>query len=565
MSRTLFEPLWLFRTRDSQVEPQPLHPDPAPGDQCAIMRPLAEEALQRCLAAGTVRTAEERNDLRFDIRRIPLPGGHGLLLAAGGGREGEARTRAELSSLKHDNRELEAIFESSHDGIVVADGKGVLLRISNSYSRITGIPKEALIGKHVDDMVAEGSVTPSGTALALRTRKSVTLTQTFRGGRTSVVTSTPIMDDNGEIVRVVTNVRDMTEIQKLRDELAESRKKLDRYSRLVENLTQVQGAEDGMVFRSSRMEALRERALKFAPVDAPLLITGESGTGKEVIANFVHRHSPRQARPFLKINCGAIPEQLLESELFGYEGGAFTGARREGHVGLVEMAKEGTLLLDEVGELSLNLQVKLLRFVQSREFFRVGGNRALSVDVRIIAATNQDLERMVQERRFRMDLFYRLNVCTLHVPPLAERLQDIVPLTHHFLRQCNEKHKTDKSFSPAVYRAFERHAWKGNVRELENIVERLVIVSPSSLIEYEHLPDELRDNSAGDGSGGPAQTYREALEGFERNYWAQAMKRYPSYRLAAAMLGVDHSTIVKKLARLGIRPSVRAGGKASQQ
>lgn len=184
----------------------------------------------------------------------------------------------------------------------------------------------------------------------------------------------------------------------------------------METLTRQQLGEDGLLFRSPQMKLLRERALRFARVDAPLLIMGESGVGKEVVANFIHKHSTRSKAPFLKINCGAIPEQLLESELFGYERGAFTGARREGHIGLLEQAAGGSVLLDEIGEMPLALQVKLLRFVQHREFFRIGGSAVRTVDVRIIAATNQNLEEMVEARLFRIDLFYRLNVLSLQIP-----------------------------------------------------------------------------------------------------------------------------------------------------
>ena len=546
----------------SSFEALPILLYPAPNKQtelCQRMLSIAINALQVLRKKKSSQFVAPDQDRHIDIRWISLPTRMkepasppqeketGLLLLK------DRDINTELLKLRHQNRELEAIFESSHDGIVVADGKGVLLRISKSYFRITGIPKEKLLGKNVVDMVTEGVVTPSGTSLVLKDRQAVTLTQTFLGGRTSIVTSTPVTDDNGEIIRVVTNVRDMTEIQKLRDELAESRKKLDHFSQLVENLTQTQYAEEGMIFRSQRMAELHEKALKFAPVDASLLITGESGVGKEVIANFVHRHSPRRSSLFLKINCGAIPEQLLESELFGYEGGSFTGSKRDGHIGLAEMANGGTLFLDEIGELPLNLQVKLLRFVQNKEFFRVGGNRALSVDVRIIAATNQNLERMVEERRFRADLFYRLNVCTLHVPSLTERQEDIVPLAHHFLRLFNKKYKTLKRFSPMVYRAFELHTWKGNVRELENIVERLVIVSPGNLVEADNLPEDFQGFSGKICLDQPGQSYRDALENFEKNFWTKALQQYSSIRLAAKTLGVDHSTIVKKMTRLGLR------------
>ncbi len=457
----------------------------------------------------------------------------------------EALARAELEALRHANRELEAIIESSHDGIVVADGEGTLIRLSNSYSRITGIPREELLGKNVYSMVREGFVSPSGTIMVLEGKQIGTLTQTYKGGRESVVTSTPVRDERGRIIRVVTNVRDMTEIQKLRNELSASQARVDRCARLVETLTKQQLREDGLLFRSPQMKLLRERALRFARVDAPLLIMGESGVGKEVVANFVHKYSARCNAPFLKINCGAIPEQLLESELFGYERGAFTGSRKEGHVGLLEQAAGGSVLLDEIGEMPLTLQVKLLRFVQHREFFRIGGSAPRTIDVRIIAATNQNLEKMVEARLFRIDLFYRLNVLCLQIPPLRERPQDIILLAHHFLRKYNQKYGVHKTASPELYQELERMSWPGNVRELENVMERLVITNGNETI----LP-ELPASSPGAREQPPS--YQEARDRFERTFWANALRTYGSCREAARKLGVDHSTVVKKLARYDI-------------
>ena len=541
-----FEPLWLFRTRGARLLPSSVYPREASRDRCKLMLALARRIFRHFLLTGASTFEAREHTAVLTASHAALPDDHGLIII----RVADTAHEDELARLRTDNRELEAILASSHDGIVVADGKGILLRISDSYPRITGVPREEIVGMHIDKMVASGIASPSGTSLVLNRKRTVTFTQTFRGGKESIVTSTPVFDDAGTIIRVVTNVRDMTEIQSLRSMLAESQKKIDQYSQMVESLTREAPGDAGSVLRSASMESLRERALKYAPVDAPLLITGESGVGKEVIANVVHRHSLRGKAPFLKINCGAIPEQLLESELFGYEGGAFTGARREGHAGLIEMAKNGTLLLDEIGELPLSLQVKLLRLVQNKEFFRVGGNRPLSTDVRIIASTNQNIEMLVEERRFRADLFYRLNVLRLHIPSLAERPEDIVPLTHYFLNKFNEKHKTDKKFSPAVYRAFEHHAWRGNVRELENIVERLVIVCSGSLVDLCHLPDEMRNTLP----VSMEKSYKEALEDFEKEYWKRALIHYKSYRLAARHLGVDHSTIIKKSARLGIPP-----------
>jgi transcriptional regulator with PAS, ATPase and Fis domain len=299
------------------------------------------------------------------------------------------------------------------------------------------------------------------------------------------------------------------------------------------------------------MRAVFRQALEYASASAPVLITGESGTGKEVAADFMHRNSPRKNNAFLKINCAAIPEQLLEAELFGYEGGAFTGARKQGRTGLFEAADGSSVFLDEVGDLPLPLQAKLLRFVQNKEFYRLGGNRLITVDVRIMAATGRALEAMVEQRSFRADLFYRLNVLSLRMPPLRERKEDIVPLARHFLRRFNLRYSQEKNLSRQACALLENYSWPGNIRELENLLERLVIINTGRLILPEQLPEQMRLSSA-TASPVAASTYRGAREAFEKEYWSKILENYSSYREAAAALGVDHSTIVKKAARYAL-------------
>ncbi len=469
-----------------------------------------------------------------------------------------------IGQLEEEHRDLKAIFESSHDGIVVADGTGLFVRINNSYQQITGIAKENIIGSTAAEIVKKGIVSDSGTLEVLKTGQPYTIHQTFRSGRQSVVTSTPIFDENNNIFRVVTNVRDMTEINRLREELAQSKEKLDEYTKILETLTAEQKLAHSLVFRSRKMSIVTDAALKFAKVDAPLLIGGESGVGKEVIADLVYKNSSRSNARFLKINCGAIPENLLESELFGYVGGAFTGAKRDGVAGLFETAHGGTVLLDEIGELPLALQVKLLRFVQQREFYRVGGKKLIQVDVRIIAATNRDLQEMVSQKLFRSDLFYRLNVLKITIPPLRERAEDIIPLANFFLEKYNKKYSLKKRISGEVYRILTNHTWVGNVRELENVVERLVVVCERDEITAEYLPEELRKTVAGAPPviipGESSQkTYKEAKEEFEKEFFRQAITKYKTSRRVAEQLAVDHSTVVKKAAKYELSLSQKPG------
>jgi PAS domain S-box-containing protein len=445
--------------------------------------------------------------------------------------------------------ELEAVFNASIDGLAVADARGKLLRVNKSYLHISGVREEEIVGKTAHEINAEGIFSPASTEAAIELKKNVTCNQFFpRTGKSTINTSNPVFGRDGALYRIVTNIRDMEEVQSLRDELTESQGLVEKYSRLVNELTRRSADSGHFVSRSPAMEALYRRALDFADVSAPVLITGESGSGKELFADFIHSNSPRANKPLLKINCGAIPEQLLEAELFGYQGGAFTGAVRQGKSGLLELADKGTVFLDEVSEISPAVQVKLLRFVQNKEFYRLGGTRLHTVDVRIIAATNRNLAEMMEKKLFRDDLFYRLNVLSLCIPPLRERKEDIVPLAAHFQRRFNKQYGREKSLSPTVCAMFMHYGWPGNIRELENLMESLTVIHSDKIILPEDLPKYMALN-VGSAYTGKVQGYRNALDEFEQHFWGRAMLRYKTCRQAAADLGVNHSTIVKKMKR----------------
>ncbi|HHV61935.1 MAG TPA: sigma 54-interacting transcriptional regulator [Firmicutes bacterium] len=307
-----------------------------------------------------------------------------------------------------------------------------------------------------------------------------------------------------------------------------------------------------IVAYSVEMGRVLQLASKVANVNSTVLLLGESGVGKEVVARYIHRTGYRKAGPFIKINCGAIPETLLESELFGYETGAFTGAKREGKPGMIELASGGTLFLDEISELPLNLQVKLLQVIQERQLVRIGGIRPIEVDIRIIAATNRDLQAMVREGTFRADLFYRLNVVPIRVPPLRERRDDIVPLIYHFLERFNQKYHRDMSISEEAKDRMLAYEWPGNVRELENLMERLVVTVDAPAILPCHLPEEVR----GEGRATPCKgavyvrgivPLKEATEEVERQIITRALERNESTYRIAKLLGVNQSTVVRKI------------------
>lgn len=361
-----------------------------------------------------------------------------------------------------------------------------------------------------------------------------------------------VRDEQGVPLRVAGTIRD---IEYERQKARESQEKLNRYCEIVNTLTKKQGLNTTLTFISTQMRDLVRNIEKYAQVDAPVLITGESGVGKEVVADLIHNYGDRKTAPFFKINCGAIPESLLESELFGYEEGAFSGAKPGGKIGFFELADNGTVLLDEIGDLPLSLQVKMLRFVQSRDFFRIGGKRLIRVNTRIIAATNRNLEAMVLNKEFRSDLFYRLHVLTIHIPALRERPGDIAPLTEYFLNRYNEKYHTNKVISPEVCRIFAAYSWPGNIRELENLIERLVVTTDMNVITVDCIPEIMKKALTGTQKSCGLDriiTYKEAKEQFERQYFQQAIEKYGSTRKVAEKIMVDHSTIVKKAAKYGI-------------
>jgi len=360
------------------------------------------------------------------------------------------------------------------------------------------------------------------------------------------ITGCPVLDEQNHPILVVISIRDFTELNQLKLQSA-------RFSQELK-LLRAREQKD-LIYQSPAMEQVVNEALRVSGVDSTVLITGESGVGKEVIARMIHRNSNRAEGPFIQINCGAIPDQLLESELFGYEKGAFTGANKDGKPGMMELANGGTLLLDEVGDLPLNLQVKFLRALQEQVIYRIGGRIPIKLNVRIIAATNKNLEKMILNNEFREDLFYRLNVVPIYIPPLRERHSDILPLVMHFMDRVNYKYKLQKHISSEVCKIFEAYSWPGNIRELANIVERLVIMSETTTILPGQLPSSFLVEPASNTLQVSIQQIiplKEARELVESKLILRALKEYGSLRKAGEALGVDHSTLLRKIKALGI-------------
>lgn len=308
--------------------------------------------------------------------------------------------------------------------------------------------------------------------------------------------------------------------------------------------------QNPIIAYSIEMGKVLQVATKVAQVTSTVMILGESGVGKEVVARFVHNASLRRGGPFVTINCGAIPPNLLESELFGYEAGAFTGAKRQGKPGMIETASSGTLFLDEISDLPLDLQVKLLQVIQERRLTRVGGIQPIEVDIRIIAATNRDLAKMVERGEFRADLFYRLNVVPIVIPPLRSRRDDIIPLIYHFLAKHNNTHRYNKTISRETREVLTRYSWPGNVRELENLIERLVVTVEGDEIGVEDLPQYIKERDVSCNSKVIVEgviPLREAVEEVERQLIKHAQEEHETTYEIAEALGVNQSTVVRKL------------------
>ncbi len=471
--------------------------------------------------------------------------------------EVEAISR-ELEYVRALNAEMDALIDSSFDGLYITDENAITIRTNKAIKRVTGLEEEAFLHKSMQQLVDDGILSRSATLISMETKAPATTTLATITGRTLLVSATPIFDEKGKIYRVITNVRDISELNMLKQKLEQMEGLKQHFEFQVKQIKIKESGE--LVFKNKEMERIIYQAVKVAEVDSTVLLSGESGVGKEVIAEIIKKNSARKNGPFVKVNCAAIPENLIESELFGYDAGAFTGARKEGKPGLFEVANKGTLLLDEVGDIPIYLQVKLLRALQEREIIRVGGTEPVKINVRIIAITNKDLAAMVDNGEFREDLYYRLNVVPIMVPPLRERREEIPLLIKHFIDNFNRRYNLSKSVDSSLIDILMKHDWPGNIRQLENLMERLVVTSSCEILTPQHLPDFFVTAGYGGGRGADQAVsvnkiipLKDAVENVERQLLQKTFAIANSCGKAASILEVDASTISRKASKYGIK------------
>jgi TyrR family helix-turn-helix protein len=446
-------------------------------------------------------------------------------------------------------REMDILFRvmDNENDVTLTDGKGVVLRVSDSYEDHYGVSRKEVVGKSIYDLEEEGIFRPSVTAVVLKEQKKATIVQKNKLGHTILTTGVPIFDEGKNIQYVISfNSIDIANMETLSEKYEKLTELLNHYNDELDYLRKKSMDDSELVIKSKMMVDLKELVYQVADTSANVLITGETGVGKSVVARKIHQSSKRAEGPFIEINCGTIPSNLIESELFGYEKGAFTGADTRGKYGKIELANKGTLFLDEIGELPVNMQIKLLQVIQEKFITRIGGLKKIEVDFRLITATNRDLKKDIRNKTFREDLFYRLNVIPIDIPPLRNRPDDIVPLIVYFLEKFNKKYDRNVQMESNVFSVLEKQQWPGNIRQVENLVERLVVICKNDLIRLEDLPGDMELEEA-KSSVDMEGTLEQIMEEYEKQVFSSVYAKNPDSVSVGKTLGISQSTASRKL------------------
>lgn len=448
--------------------------------------------------------------------------------------------------------DFKEIADNLFDGIYISNGEGKTLFINEAYTRITGITKEEIIGKNVRDILAKGDIYKGAVTLdVIKEKKRINnIGKIVKLDKDVLVTGSPIFDKYGNVELVVINNRDISELKDLENKIEKLKKISLKVDEEIKFLRSRQMSNRKLIYKSEKMNSIFTLINTIAPTDVTVLITGESGTGKELVADEIFYKSFRKDKPFIKVNCAAIPSELLEAELFGYEGGAFTDSKKNGKIGMFELANEGTILLDEIGDMPIKLQTKLLRVLQQKEIMKLGGTQPIKLNIRIIASTNQNLKEQIKNGKFREDLFYRLNVVPIDIEPLRKRKEDIPELIFEFLNIFNKKYNKNTKIDKEAIELLVKYKWPGNIRELENFLERMVVINTTGIITVREVAPMIDS----DDFFMEVSDYdlKKAVSYLEKRMISKALKNFGSTRKAAKHLGIDQSTVVKKCKSLEI-------------
>ena len=450
---------------------------------------------------------------------------------------------------------FDKIINSSLDSLWIADEHGKILLVNQVGLKLYNLSSHDVINRNIDELLEKGVFDRSIIKEVIRTEKSHMVINKLKNGKQLLRVANPIFHENGTLSLVIIYERDMTELYLLKSDLEKNYAISEGYRSQLKQLTTQDGHWSKANIRSAIMYKVMEKAVRLSQVDTTILLQGETGVGKGYFANLIHNASPRKDKPLIRVDAGAIPEQLIESELFGYQGGAFTGAFKKGKPEYIEIAEEGTLFLDEIGEIPLRVQVKLLRFLESSEIVRVGDTTTKTINTRVLAATNKKLDKMVEEGTFRKDLYFRLNVIPLTIPALRERAEDIPPLIYYFLKKFNHKYSSQKAIFPQALECLCSYAFPGNIRELSNLIEQFVVLLPADKIDIEDIPSHIRIgyNKSQNTLLTHGWNLQETVTEIEKDLITRAIENFGSQRKAAEPLGIDHSTLSRKIKKYGIQ------------
>ena len=462
----------------------------------------------------------------------------------------------ELPQLFEDDINLNGLFDILNpennlvlaDDMMLSDAEGVILWVSENYEKNFGFAHGSIVGKSAFDLEQDGTFNPCITAEVLRQKKKITTTQTINRVHKNVMTvGIPLFDKAGALKYAVCfNTVSMEQINVIQQNYRNLQNSLQQYTQEIAEL-RIRATSTSIVVKSAAMQRLWTLIQNTANTKANILITGETGVGKSAIAKAIHNMSSRANGPFIEVNCAVLHENLIESELFGYEKGAFTGAASGGKIGKIELANHGTLFLDEIGELPHHIQSKLLQLIQEKTIERLSGTRRIELDFRLLVATNRNLEEEVQRGLFRSDLFYRLNVIRIHIPPLRQRPEDILPLAHQFLERFCGEYGKQLALSPRFVAFLEQYPWPGNVRQLENLMERLVITAQDPILDVTALPVEF---TGGDTPlPAPTGTLAERMDAFEGQIIRDSYRRCGTTVAVAKELGISQATAARKITK----------------